>query len=278
MKNKIFFLTILEAIGKYEKIITLFEKDTLNKTHPKVIELVSKAYIKEGLRHNIDEYLFKAKYILSESMYKVKKSKKRLIKLFKKADYIFENTVTTQKKMELKAQLLVEKDTKSSKPWVILSANYDVSEDPNSAIHFLKNAIWKNPKCIVAYYKLGYIYEKNLHKIDASIFYYKKAVLLKPEDDKFEGVKENARYIQLACKQLGMIMYKQGKYRPAMLLLEKAIPLSKLAGYEFHELIKDLIQAGIKSSDKLGMKAKFINRLQKKYKLSPELLGSMTFV
>jgi tetratricopeptide (TPR) repeat protein len=68
-----------------------------------------------------------------------------------------------------------------------LFSNYDVSENPNSAILFLKNAIWKNPNCISAYYKLGYIFEKNLNKIDASIYYYKKAVLLNPNDDKCEG-------------------------------------------------------------------------------------------
>jgi tetratricopeptide (TPR) repeat protein len=278
MKNRIFYLTLLDAIGKYDKIITLFEKGRLNNNHPKVIEIVAKAYIKEGLHNHIDEYLFKAKYIIGESIYKVEKNKKKLLKLYKKSDYIFEESVTPQKKMELKAQLLIEKNTKSSKPWVILSSNYDVSEDPNSAIHFLKNAVWKNSKCIVAYYKLGYIYENNLNKIDASIYYYKKAVLLQPGDDKFEGVQENARYIQLACKQLAMIMYNQSKYKPAMLLLEKAIPLSSIAGYESHELIRELIQTGIKSSDKLGLKAKFINKLHNKYNISPELLGTMTFV
>ncbi|MFW5799833.1 MAG: tetratricopeptide repeat protein, partial [Spirochaetota bacterium] len=206
-----------------------------------------------------------------------KMKNKKQYKLYEKINYIFENTVSHQKKMELKAQYLTNKDVKSSKAWLILSSNYDVSQNPNLAINFLKNAVWVNPKCITAYYKLGYIYENNLDKYDAAIYYYKKAVLLNPEDDVYEGRQTNARYIQLACRQLANLMYKNKNYKAVMLLLEKAIPYSETAGYPSHELIRDLIHLAVKSSVKLKIKGKFLNKLYNKYNIEADILSTISF-
>jgi len=278
MSNNVFYIGLLSLLGMYGKVILLYEKEALNKENPKVVEIVAKSYLKEGIRNNIDDYLFKARVIIGDILSKPINDKKKLIKLYEKANFLFESITPQQKKMEFKAQLLSKKDINNSKPWLILFSNYDVSENPNSAILFLKNAIWKNPNCISAYYKLGYIFEKNLNKIDASIYYYKKAVLLNPNDDKCEGIQTNARYIQMACKQLAGIMFTKENYKAVILLLEKALPLSNVAGCNSHELIKDLIMLGVKSAEKLNIKGKFLNILYNKYNIDANILGSISFV
>lgn len=278
MGNRVISNRLLLLFGKYKSIIKKFEEGKLNKANEKIIEIVAKAYLKEGINKNIDEYIFEARTIIGDFFSNYKKNSRKLFNLYEEADYLFENMVSPQKQLELKAELLTKRDVRSSKAWIILSNKYDVSENPNLAIHFLKNAVICNSDCIVAYYKLGYIYENNIKKIDAAIYYYKKAVLSDPEKDKYEGLQVNARYIQMSCKQLANIMYKKGNYKATMLLLEKAIPLSEKAGYNSHELIRDLMQLAVKSAEKMGIKGKFLNKLYNKYKIEAGVLGNITFV
>ncbi len=275
MGDKIFYINALNLLGRHEKIISLFEDNELNKNNPKIIENVAKSYLIQGQKDNIEEYLLKAKIIIEDILKNSPKYPKRLLKLYKKACYIFKSMLSPQKQTELKAQLLDIRSIKSSKAWLILASNYDVSNNPNLAIKFLKHAVWSNPNCITAFYKLGYIYEKNLNKIDAAIYYYKKTVLLSPEDDRFEGVKINAQYIQMACRQLGLILYERGNYKPVLLLAEKSLPLSDLAGFPSHKLIRELLHIAIKSSIKMNMREKFINRLISKYNIEEDIIYSI---
>lgn len=278
MDKNLLYVNLLYFFRRYETIISLYEGNKLDVSGPKIIELVATSYLKQGVNKKVDEYIFNAKVTLEKYFSIFTKRKSKLMKLYQKAKYLVENIISPQKRIELNAQLLEKRSVKNSKAWIILSSNYDVAKNPNLAINFLKNAIWINPKSIIAYYKLAYIYEKNLNKIDASIYYYKKAVLLNPEDDEYEGIRVNARYIQMACVQLANIMYKKKNFKAVMLLLEKALPLNSITGVSSRELIKDLFSKAVKASDKLGIKDKYLKKLYNKYKILPNNLDTFSFV
>ncbi len=276
MKHSNFYLNVLGFLGKNDKIISLFEDGELDENNSGIIYRVAESYVIQFEKDKIDEYLLRSRVAIESYIRENHRVDKKLLQLYNKVIYIFENTLSKQKKAELNAQLLSMRSVKSSKAWLILSSNYDAADNPDLAINYLKQAVWNNPKCITAYYKLGYIYEKNLCKKDAAIYYYKKAVLLNPEDDEYEGIKTNSKYIQMACQQLGKILFEEKNYKPVTLLLEKALSLVQYTGSSSNSIIRDLIDIAIKSSENMGIKDKFIMRLVKIYGFDEDLLQSYT--
>ncbi len=131
----------------------------------------------------------------------------------------------TETRARVKAEELKNSKIMSPKAWYMLGANFSARKDPLFVINAYNNAIQLNEKYISALYRLGYVYQYNLHDRVSALSLYLKAIKIEPYEDTIESESTNVKIILEACTEVSEIYNFDEQYQKVISVFDHSFKI-----------------------------------------------------